>query len=296
MPLEQGQQPSNLRIPLIGLIVNIAMAAVKLVAGAAGHSQALVADGVESLTDVFSSLIVLAGLHIAAQPPDKNHPYGHGKAEALAAMFVAIALAGAAVAIAISAIGHIISPQRAPEAYTLWVLIGVVIVKEILFQVGRRLSRATGSDAVLADAWHHRSDAITSFAAAIGISIALVGGPGYERADGIAALFATVIILINAVKLLLPPLRELMDARPKGVIKHVREVAREVPKVRGIEKVLARKSGRHYLVDMHMEVDPQMTVRDAHEVAHCVKDAVRRALPQVHDVLIHIEPHDGAED
>ena len=283
---------SGLRLALIGLLANLALAFIKLVAGMIGHSYALVADALESLTDVFGSLVVWGGLRIAARPPDESHPYGHGKAEALATMIVSMILAAAGLGIGVAAVHQIILPHRAPAVFTLWVLLGVVIVKEALFRIGRGLSNRTGSGAVLADAWHHRSDAITSLAAAIGISVALVGGEGWERADGIAALFASVIILFNAGRLVRAPLRELMDTRPAGIVNGVRAIAWSVPHVRAIEKVLARKSGTHYLVDLHMQVDPEMTVREAHEVAHRVKDAVREQMPRIHDVLIHIEPHE----
>jgi len=235
---------------------------------------------------------VLWGLSIAAQPPDERHPYGHGKAEALATLIVSMMLIGAAVGIAVSAVREIISPERIPAKFTLWILLAAVIIKEILFRLGRKVSSSPGSGAVLADAWHHRSDALVSLAAAIGISIAIFGGKGYEAADGVAALFASAIIVFNAVQLFLAPLRELMDTKPTGIILRVRKAALGIEDVRGVEKVLARKSGRQYLVDMHLEVDPDKSVRDAHELAHRVKDAIMQAMPAVQDVLIHIEPHE----
>jgi cation diffusion facilitator family transporter len=284
---------STQRIALVGLLVNFILAAIKLGAGVAGRSHALVADAVESLTDIFGSVVVWSGLRIAAQPPDDKHPYGHGKAEAIASLIVSLTLAAAGLSIALSSVREIMEPRRAPATFTLWVLLGVVAVKEILFRIGRGISKTSGSGAVLADAWHHRSDAITSAAAAIGISAALLGGPGWERADGAAALFASAIILYNAWRLIHPPLRELMDANPSAIVNRVRAIARNVPNVEGIEKVMARKSGRKYLVDLHMEVDPRMSVRDAHALAHRVKDVLRREMPQVQDVLIHVEPFQG---
>lgn len=286
------RRQSTLRVPLIGLVANIVLATVKLIAGWVGHSHALVADAVESLTDVIGSLVVLWGLHIAAQPPDERHPYGHGKAEALATLIVSMMLIGAAVGIAVSAVREIISPARLPARFTLWILLAAVVIKEVLFRLGRRVSSSSGSGAVMADAWHHRSDAIVSMAAAVGISIAIFGGKGYEAADGVAALFASAIVIFNAVQLFLAPLRELMDATPTGITLRVREVALGIEGVRGIEKVLARKSGSQYLVDMHLEVDPDQSVRDAHQLAHRVKDTVKQAMPAVQDVLIHIEPHE----
>jgi cation diffusion facilitator family transporter len=276
----------------IGLLVNIVMAIIKFVAGWLGHSQALIADAVESMTDIGGSLIVLGGLRIAERPPDQTHPYGHGKAEPIAALVVSMMLIAAGIGVAWSAIHEIINPQQSPAAFTLWVLIGVVVIKESLFQFGRRISTKSGSGAVLADAWHHRSDALTSLAAAIGISVALIGGPEYAIADGLAALFASGIILFNAVRIAMTPMQELMDAVPVELIEQVRSIAAAVPGVKEIEKLQARKSGTRYWVDMHVQVDPLMSVRDGHAVAHAVKDAVRNAFPQVHDVLIHVEPHE----
>jgi cation diffusion facilitator family transporter len=234
---------------------------------------------------------VWSGLRIAAQPPDKKHPYGHGKAEALATLIVAMILVAAGVSIAVSSVREIMAPQRPPALFTIFVLVGVVAIKETLYQVGRRLSHRSQSGAVLADAVHHRSDAITSIAAFLGITIALVGGPGYEIADGIAALFASGIILYNAGRLARGPLRELMDAESPEVAQRVRRIAGAIAGVKGVEKVLTRKSGTRYLVDMHLEVDPETTVREAHGVAHRVKDAIMAQMPQVQDVLIHVEPY-----
>jgi cation diffusion facilitator family transporter len=283
------------RLSLIGLFINGGLALIKLVAGVLGHSYALVADAVESMADIFGSLVVWSGLRIAQRPPDANHPYGHGRAEPLAAFVVGLMLVGAAIAIGVKAIGEIVSPKHAPAAFTLWVLLGVVATKEILFRVGRRIAKRSGSSAVLADAWHHRSDAITSLAAAIGISVALIGGDPWKAADGWAALFASCVILFNAFRIMRPPLRELMDTEPAAITERARAVAVEVEGIRDVEKVFARKLGTRYWVDMHLEVDPAMTVHDAHKLAHRVKDAIRARMPHVEDVLIHIEPHKETE-
>ena len=258
--------PDNVRgrrLSLAGLLINGALAIIKLVAGVLGHSYALIADAVESMADIFGSFIVWGSLQYSRRPPDENHPYGHGKAEPLAAMTVAIMLIGAAIGISIEAVREIITPHHGPAAFTLWVLFGVITVKELLFRFGRRAARASGSSAVLADAWHHRSDAITSLAAAAGISVALIGGEGYERADDIAALFASGIILINAIRLMRGPWHELLDAEPTEITDEARSIAGRVEGVAAIEKVLARKSGTRYWVDMHVEVDPQMSVQRA---------------------------------
>jgi cation diffusion facilitator family transporter len=281
----------GLRISVMGLLVNAGLGVVKLLGGLLGNSTALVADAIESLADVVSSLVVLSGLQIARQPPDEHHPYGHGRAESLAALVVAVMLFGAAIAVAVQAISGTIDPGGLPATFTLWVLIGVILVKETMYRLARRTARATGSSLVLTDAWHHRSDALTSVAAAVGIGIALWGGERYAAADDWAALVAAGAIFINAIRLVVPPLQELMDRGQPEVVEQVRRVALTVPGVFGVEKTFARKSGLHYLVDMHVEVDREMAVWRAHGVGHDVKDAVRKAVPVVQDVLVHIEPH-----
>ncbi len=281
---------NNARLPLLGLLVSVALALVKLFSGLIGHSYALIADAVESIADIFASMVVWGGVMIAARPPDDDHPYGHGKAEPLAALVVALMLIAAGAGIAIQSIREILVPHHGPAPFTLWVLLGVVAVKEILFRIVHRAGARSGSSALLADAWHHRSDAITSFVAAVGISIALIGGERYASADGWAALVASGVILFNAWRLLMPPLHELMDADQQDVTERARAVAAGVAGILDVEKVTARKAGTGYWADMHIEVDPDMSVRDAHELAHRVKDAVMAAMPAVRDVLVHIEP------
>jgi cation diffusion facilitator family transporter len=287
-----------LQVSVVGFFVNAGLAAVKLVGGLIGNSTALIADAVESLTDVVSSLIVLGGLRVAAQPPDRNHPYGHGRAESLAALIVGLMLVGAGIGVAFEAISSMLEAPETPAGFTLWVLLGVVAVKEIMYQLARRAARVSDSSLGLADAWHHRSDAITSLVAAGGIGVALWGGERFAVADDWVALFAAGVIVFNASRVLRPPLHELMDKRPSQIIRLVREVAESVGGVEGVEKVFARKIGPQYWVDMHIEVDPDMPVRRAHDVSHDVKDAIRAASPNVLDVLVHIEPYhpDGRPD
>ena len=278
------------RISILGLLINAGLALIKLVAGVLGHSYALVADAVESMADIFSSLIVWGGLRIASQPPDAEHPYGHGKAETLAALLVGLMLVGAGIGIGIQAVQEILSPQYAPAPFTLWVLLGVIAVKETMYRVARRTARDINSSAVMADAWHHRSDAITSTAAAVGISVALLGGDRYKSADEYAALLAAGVILFNAFRLILPTLNELMDAEPTDLIRQVRAIAEQVDGVDNVEKIFARKSGMRYWVDMHVRVDPKMPVIEAHGLAHQVQDVIREQMPNVQSVLTHVEP------
>ena len=281
----------GLRATFAGMAVNLVLSGTKLAAGITGHSHALVADAVESFADIFSSLIVWRGLVVAAAPADEDHPYGHGKAEPIASAIVAAMLLGAALWIALKACGEIMEPHRSPAPFTLIVLVVVVAVKEGLFRFVSREGRAVDSSAVKTDAWHHRSDAITSVAAGIGISVALVGGKGFEAADDVAAIAAAGVIAWNGWHLLRPALNELMDAAPSHeIIDQIRRIAGDTPGVARVEKCIVRKVGYRYFVDMHVEVDPQMTVRHSHEIAHAVKDKIRDTMPSVNDVLVHIEP------
>lgn len=281
----------GMRSSVIGLCANLLLATVKLAGGIVGTSYALIADAIESLSDSIGSLVVWRGLQIAARPPDHNHPYGHGKAEPLAAALVAILIFAAAISIAVEAVRQIAVPDRSPAPFTLALLLGVVVVKEILSRFVLRVGREVGSLAVRADAWHHRSDAITSGLAAIGITIALVGGPRFQTADAWAALFASGIILVTGWRMLQPAVHELMDhtAAP-DLVEAVRVVAESRPGVHRVEKLLMRKMGLSYIADMHMEVAPEMTVRESHKLAHDVKEDVQRALPHVVEVTIHVEP------
>ena len=281
----------GMRSSMVGLSVNLLLATVKLFAGIVGTSYALIADAIESLGDSLGSIIVWRGLQIAQRPPDPEHPYGHGKAEPIAGALVAVLLVGAGIGIAVEAAREIASPHRAPKPFTLAVVLGVVLVKEILFRFVHRVGHETGSSALRADAWHHRSDAITSAAAAIGIGIALFGGPGWERADAWAALFASGIILWNGTRLLRPSVEELMDrSAGSDMVEETTRVAEARTGVYKVEKLLIRKMGLYYVADMHMEVAPEMTVRDSHSLAHGVKEDVQRRFPQIVEVTIHVEP------
>jgi len=291
--MEGTETPSQacLRSTLTGIVVSAILAVVKGIAGVVGNSYALIADAIESTTDIFSSLVVYGGIKIASIPRDSNHPYGHGKAEPLAAILVATGLYAAATGISIQSIREIVTPHHAPAPFTLVVLTLVVVTKEGLYRYVNRVGKAAGSIVVQTDAWHHRSDAITSAAAFIGIAWALIGGKGYEEADDWAALFASGIIVFNATRLIRPALAEIMDAAPdRAVEKEIREVASRVEKVRGLDVCWVRKMGLEYYVDLHVVVDGDLTVAEGHRIAHEVKDAVKEANPKVSDILVHIEP------
>ncbi len=291
MRISTDRYRSGIQAAILGILVNGALAMVKLFGGILGNSYALIADAVESMTDIFSSFVVWRGLSVAIQPPDNDHPYGHGKAEPLAASFVSLTLLAAAIGISIEAIREIFIPHHTPKPFTIWILITVVIIKESLYRFVFKVAERITSTAVRTDAWHHRSDAITSAAAALGISVALWGGKGYESADDYAALFASCVIAWNGIRLLRPAIDELMDAQPsEDLQKEIYKLACQCESVLAVEKVLVRKAGFAYLVDMHIDVDKSMSVERAHDIAHLVKDRVQERIPQVAEVLIHVEP------
>ncbi len=283
---ERGQKTT-----LIGIAVNIGLVLVKGTAGLLGNSYALIADAMESATDIVTSVFVWVGLRTAARAPDQNHPYGHGKAEPMAAIVVALALVGAAIVIAVQSIENIQIPHKIPAPFTLVVLAGVVIVKEVLFRRIAKVGAEVESSAVKADAWHHRSDAITSLTAFVGISIALIGGPGYESADDWAALLASGFIVYNAYHIFRPSFGEIMDETPAGDWQgELTTIALTVPQVKGIDKYRVRKTGFEYFIDLHVKVPGELSVSQGHAIAHAVKAAILKAKPAVYDVLIHIEP------
>jgi cation diffusion facilitator family transporter len=283
----------GIRAAQAGLWTNVGLVSLKLVAGLLGNSYALVADAIESSIDVFSSLIVWRGLEITGKPPDEEYPYGYGKADSIAAAIVALMLTAAAISILILAIREILTPHHAPAPFTLIVLGGVIIFKEILFRRVLAVGAETGSTAVTADAWHHRSDVLTSTAAFIGIAIALWGGKGWESADDWAAAVAALIIGANGMRLMKPAVNDLMDRTPEtDLMESIGQAARGVAGVRAIEKVRVRKLGIGYFVDLHVQAEPTMSLRDAHILGGKVKGAIRTSIPKVHDVLVHMEPYE----
>ena len=273
------------------MIVNFIFAAAKILGGLIGNAYVLIADGIESALDIAGSLVIWGGLKFAARPPDETHPYGHGKAEPIAAVVVAFGVLAAALGLATESVREIRTPHHGPAPFTLGILIVVIVVKEILFRYVNRIGRNVESTAVQTDAWHHRSDALTSAAAFIGISAALIGGRGWESADDWAALFACGVIAANGVRLLRPALSEIMDTAPRGeIVDRVRNAACAVPGVIEVEKCFVRKMGVSYYVDLHVLVNGSISVYEGHELAHRVKDAIRATNPRIADVLVHVEP------
>lgn len=272
---------------------NIGLASIKWLAGFFGNSYALIADAIESTTDIFTSLLVLFGLRYASRPADENHPYGHGRIEPLVTFLVVGFLTVSAGVIAYESIKNIQTPHQLPKSWTLLVLGLIILWKEASYQIVMKKSRETNSSALKADAWHHRSDAITSVAAFIGISIALFLGKGYEAADDWAALFASGFILYNCYLIVRPALGEIMDENLyDDIIEAIKEKSLQVEGVQDTEKCFVRKAGMKYHVDLHIEVDADMTVRDSHRVAHQLKDYLQAEIPELDQILIHVEPHE----
>ena len=279
------------RLALIGMIVNVAFTIIKITAGVFGNSYALIADGIESALDVAGSIVIWGGLRFAARPPDETHPYGHGKAEPLAAIFVALGVLAAALLLAVQSTRTLFLPHHAPAPFTLGVLVAVVIVKETLFRYVVRFGRSIASIAVEADAWRHRADVLTSVAAFIGISIALIGGEKWRSADNWAAIFVCLVIATIGVRLLGPALYDILDTAPRGgIIDSVRRAAASVPGVIEIDKCLVRKMGLDFYVDLHVKVNGNISVREGHHIAHEVKRAIQQTDARIVDVLVHIEP------
>lgn len=280
------------QLVLRGIALNAALAVAKFAGGIFGHTYALVADGAESVLDIFSSLLVWAGFRVASRPPDADHPYGHGKAEPLAALAVAVFIFAMAAWVGAHAIREIVTPHRGPHWWTLPLLAGVVLIKVWFSRRMKAAGDEAGSTALGIEAQHHWADAVTSAAAFIGILIALIGGEGWEAADDWAALLACVVIVYNGVGMAKKALGDVMDtAVPEQFENEVRAVALAVPGVGALDKVRVRKSGLSHLVDIQVRVDGGLTVREGHDIAHAVKDAlIAAAALRITDVSVHVEP------
>ena len=282
-----------IRTTYFSIAGNTSLAIIKGLAGFLGNSYALIADAIESTTDIFSSLLVLFGLKYANRPADKNHPYGHGRAEPLITFLVVGFLITSATIIAYESIKNIGTPHELPKVWTLLILVPLIIWKEISFRLVMKKAKETNSSALKADAWHHRSDAITSIAALIGISVALYFGKGYESADDWAALFASGFILYNSYKIFRPALGEIMDEHIyDDLVEDIRKVSLTVEGIIATEKCFVRKAGMQYHIDLHATVDKSISVKAGHDLAHNLKDTLRNKIPQLGHVLIHVEPNE----
>lgn len=290
--MQLSKEEEALRTSYFSILSNTGIALVKGIAGFFGNSFALVADAIESTTDIFSSILVLFGLKYAQRPADENHPYGHGRIEPLLTFIVVGFLITSATIIAYNSVLNIQTPHELPEKWTLLVLATIIIWKEISFRLVMRKSKLTNSSSLKADAWHHRSDAITSIAAFIGISIALILGKGYEAADDWAALFASVFIFYNSYLIFRPALGEIMDEHTYDeLVQKIKSVSLEVEGVSGTEKCFVRKAGLKYHIDLHASVNGDLSVTEGHAISHHLKDTLKEKIPELGNVLIHIEPH-----
>jgi cation diffusion facilitator family transporter len=279
------------RVALLGLIINVALATAKILAGVIGNAYVLIADGIESAFDIAGSIVIWGGLKFAARPPDATHPYGHGKAEPLAAIAVAIGVLAAALALAVQSVRELFLPHDAPAPFTLVVLVAAIVMKELWYRRVVRFGRSAESTAVQTDAWHHRTDALTSVAAFVGISISLLGGERWQSADDWAALFACALIATNGVRLLRPALYEIMDTAPRSdIVDLIGRAAAAAPGVLEVDKCLVRKMGLSFYVDLHIGVDANISVREGHHIAHVVKREIKATDPRIADVLVHVEP------
>lgn len=289
--LKQEDRNELVNLGIMTVIVNITLMLVKIITGVVGNSYALIADGIESASDIITSLVTWVGFHFSLKPADKEHPYGHGKFESLAGVFSGFSLIAAAGVIAYHSVKEIVTPHLAPSWFTLPVLIAVVIVKEALSRKVLGANDSVGSNALKGDAWHHRSDAITSAAAAVGIAIALFGGTGYEMADDWGALLACIIILINGSLIIKSSMHDVLDGTvEQDSIDAVHKLVSEIPSVEYVEVVKIRKSGIGWFVDMHVWVQPQMTIVAGHALSHKIKATIMESNKLVYDVMIHLEP------
>jgi cation diffusion facilitator family transporter len=273
------------------ILGNILLAALKAITGYFGNSFALIADAIESTTDILSSVVVMLGIRYASKPPDKLHPYGHGRAESLVTFIVVGILIFSASLIAYQSIRNILTPHDLPQSYTLWFLAVVIVWEEISYRFVMKKSKETHSSSLKADAWHHRSDALTSVAAFIGITVALILGEGYESADDWAALFSSALILYNCYHIFRPALGEIMDENAYPELEaQIRKIATTIAGITATEKLLIRKTGMTYQVELHANVDGNISVKAGHEISHNLKDKLKEEIPQLGNVTIHIEP------
>lgn len=278
---------------LRGILLNGGLGAAKLAAGILGHSYALIADAAESFADVMGSCVTLYGLKLAAEPPDQTHPAGHGRAETIASAVTAIVLILVGAGIFWQATLSLDAPRHSPSPYTLLVLVPVILVKEWMFKWMKARGAEIGSMALVADAWHQRSDVVTSVAALAGIIVAWIGGPDWSHADSWAAMAASLWLVGTGLWLLGPTLHELMEGSvDPALLEFIRETSRECEGVKGIDKVWVRKLGMRLMIDLHVEVDPDISVQEGHRLAHAVKAKLQAELPQVRDVMVHVEPFD----
>ncbi len=281
-----------IRAALLGLFINLALGAVKLTGGILGNSFALISDAINSLGDCLTSTVVVVALWFAQKPGDAEHPYGHTRAEAVAASSVALLIIVSALYVGWEAVQRIWLQHSIPPVWTLWIAGSNVVIKESLYRYKVKVGRRTGSMAIIANAWDHRADALCALAVLIGLGAVRWGGPAYAWADEAAAILVVVAILSTGTSLYYASARALLDLQADDeLVNAIRQTAGDVEGVEAVEKLWVRKTGLEYLADIHVEVDAYMTVEEGHCIAHQVKDRLLGDFPTLRDVLVHLEPY-----
>jgi cation diffusion facilitator family transporter len=279
------------RIALIGMLVSGALAVLKIVTGHMAYSTSVLADGFESAADVLASGTILLALTLAAKPADSNHPYGHGRIETLAGLLLGFVLFCAGMAISFHSISAVGDVKRPPASYAVWPLLISIGAKLFMMRYKHSTARRILSAALMADAINDGIDALSGVAALIAVSLTLFDPVRFLRADHYGAFIVGFIVMFTGVRVVRETGMQLMDTMPDPTLMRlIREVASTVPGVDGVEKCYARKTGLKYHVDLHLEVDPDMTVRDSHDIAQRVRERIREELSWVADVLVHVEP------
>jgi cation diffusion facilitator family transporter len=285
------------QIAILGMVVSGLLAVLKLTVGWFANSAAVTADGFESATDVFTSGLVLVGLILAARPADDNHPYGHGRVEILIGLLLGFILMCAGGGIAwhgLTGAGNLKDARQVPASYAIWPLVASIGAKFWLVIVKTRHGRQIGSSSLVADAANDGVDILSGIVALGALSLTLYDPARFLRADHYGAFAVGLIVMATASRVMYESGMQLMDTMPdERSISRIREVALSVGDVSGVEKCFARKTGFRYHVDLHLEVDPEITVRASHEIASRVRDKIRQQLPWVADVLVHVEPYLG---
>jgi len=280
------------RIAIASVVIGAGLATAKITIGLNAHSTATVSDGIESAGDVLTSCLVLLGLVIASKPPDSEHPYGHGRLETISALVVGMILAASGVLIAFESLHLANVSNHSPAPYAVWPLLASIAIKSIMSAAKLRFARKIGSSALAADGWHDTVDIVSGCTALLGLVITLIDPDRFSAADHVAGSAIGIIIVLLGIRVVRDTMLQLMDTMPDPeAMDRIRMTGLTVPGVLGIEKCFARKTGLKWHVDLHLEVDPAMTVYDSHEIATQVKEKIRSEVDWVADVLVHVEPH-----
>lgn len=277
------------RVALASIVISAALAIVKIAVGLAANSVALISDGFESTADFFTSGLVLLGLWVASKPPDQDHPYGHGRFETLTGLVIGAVLMVTGAAISVGALEQR-NVQHQPALYAIWPLIGSIALKSGLSVSKFRFGRRSGSAALKADAWNDLVDVFSGGVALVAVFVSIAFR--IAAADHYGGFAIGLIVIFIGVRVVRETVLQLMDTMPdEAQMAQIRTAAMRVPGALGIEKCFARKTGLRYHVDLHLEVNPDLTVRQSHEIARRVKNTIKSEVGWVQDVLVHVEPH-----